>query len=78
MAESTSDAAADKGDAVLPQVPECDVTQDEAGVYRLTHRGTGDTETADTPRDVVLKGAMLRILAAHRREPNFTTGDING
>lgn len=78
MAESTSDAAADKPRVPLPEIPECDLRMDDAGVYHLTHRGTGDTETADTPRDVVLKGAMLRILAAHRREPNFTTGDING
>lgn len=79
MPESTSDDATIKGDA-LPQVPECDVTQDDAGVYHLKHRGTGDTATAATSEQVEVQGIMLRTTAAWARQDRgelpFTVGDI--
>ncbi|MFI6793698.1 hypothetical protein ACIBG4_40840 [Nonomuraea sp. NPDC050383] len=79
MADSTSAAADDKPSAAVPEIPECDVTEDGDGSYRLRHKGSGDTATGNDRQDVVAKGAMLRILAVYARdmprEIPFTAGD---
>ncbi|NUW45524.1 hypothetical protein [Nonomuraea rhodomycinica] len=76
MAESTSGHAENNPPAPLPQIPECDVSLDETGLYRLTHRRTRETATASTPEQADLQGAILRAHAALTRKLPFTTGDL--
>lgn len=74
MPESTSGPA--ESNPPLPEIPECDVTLDDDGVYHLRHKGSGDTATADTLERVTLQGMLLRITAASTAETPFTTGDL--
>lgn len=58
----------------IPDVPECTV-QLKDGEYLITHRRTGDTETAETLEQVTTAGVILRVSAAHAGDTPFTTGD---
>lgn len=52
---------APKPDPALPQLPECDVERTEDGLYLITHKTSGDSETADTEERAVIAGMVLRF-----------------
>lgn len=59
-------------------ISECVVTVEGAG-FRVTHKGTGDSETADSIEEAHLVGMRLRVLAAYqraygRRPPRIPSG----
>lgn len=62
----------------LHNEPECTVTVDEHGQYHVRHNGTGDVETAATPKEAEMKAILLRVSAIYDRDIPFTTGDLGG
>jgi hypothetical protein len=72
----TASQSADSSE--VPEIPACDVERGPDGLLRITHKGTGETETADTEERAVIAGVMLRFSAVQRREQGeipFRTGE---
>jgi hypothetical protein len=62
----------------LPEIPQCSVERGDDGLLYITHKGTGETETADTEERAVIAGFVLAFSAVQRREQGeipFRTGE---